>query len=152
MTSTSIEDPDFRVRREVYDQTLTNGRPPATNDLAARLQLPIEEIRASLRRLAATRVLVLQPGAGEILMANPFSAIPTPFVVETPAYSAFGNCIWDALGISAMLRQPARVRTACGCCGEAIELDVDSGAVRSASGTVHFAVPALGWWEDIVFT
>jgi hypothetical protein len=36
-------------------------------------------------------------------MAMPLSAIPTPFQVEVGGRHFFGNCIWDALGIVAML-------------------------------------------------
>jgi hypothetical protein len=37
-------------------------------------------------------------------MANPFSAVPTPFLVRSGDRSWYGNCIWDALGIPAMLQ------------------------------------------------
>lgn len=152
MSASASPDVDARMRSYVYDATLRRGTPPSVAELCGASGLPAEEVRASLVRLAAGRVLVLQRESGEILMANPFSAVPTPFVVETPTYAAFGPCIWDALGIPAMLRQPGRIRTACGCCGEAMTCEVTGGRVGRSAGVVHFAIPARRWWDDIVFT
>ncbi len=89
-------------------------------------------------------------------MANPLSAVPTPFVVETQAdtgpRSWYGNCIWDALGVIAMLQHDGRVLTSCGCCGESMAVTVRNSQVESKPpGVVHFAIPARRWWDDIVF-
>jgi Alkylmercury lyase len=84
-------------------------------------------------------------------MANPFSAVPTPFVVELRQYSCFGNCIWDSLGIAAMTGRDARIKTACGDCGTAMEVTVANGALQHTEGLVHFAIPARHWWDDIVY-
>jgi hypothetical protein len=85
-------------------------------------------------------------------MAEPFSAVPTPFVVQAGARRWWGNCVWDALGILAMLRADGQVLTSCGCCGRAMTLEVQDGALRDAPGVVHYAIPARDWWRDVVFT
>jgi len=85
-------------------------------------------------------------------MAPPFSAVPTPFVVETAAFSGHANCVWDALGVAAMLKQDARIKTTCGDCGMALELSVVDGNARGEPCVIHFAIPALHWWDDIVFS
>ena len=102
--------------------------------------------------MAATRVLVLQQVSGEILMAPPFSAVPTPFLVRTSRHESYANCAWDALGVPVMLGESAVIAGACGCCGEAITLQSDGEATPRGSGVIHFAVPAGRWWEDLVFT
>ena len=145
------EEFDFRVRRYVYDVTLERGYPPALAETAVAFGVPIADVRGAFQRLAAGRVLVLQPDTGEILMANPFSAVPTPFVVEIEGYSCFGNCIWDSLGIAAMTGQDVRIKTACGDCGTAMEVTVANGGLQHTEGLVHFAIPALHWWDDIVY-
>jgi len=144
---------DFRVRRYVYDVTLGRGYPPTLTETSDHFRMPVADVLGALQRLAAGHVLVLQPDTGEILMANPFSAAPTPFVVELApgGYSCFGNCVWDSLGIAAMTGQDARIKTACGDCGTAMEITVANGSVQQAEGLVHFAIPALHWWDDIVF-
>ena len=59
---------------------------------------------------------------------------------------AFG----DALGIIAKLHGDGRVLASCGSSGERMELSVSEG-ILAGQGTVHFALPARRWWEDIVF-
>jgi hypothetical protein len=116
----------------------------------------VSDVTAAFQELAAAHMLVLQPGSGEILMANPLSAVPTPFVAETQSdagsRSWYGNCIWDALGVIAMLQCDGRVLTSCGCCGESMTVSVRKRQVEAQPpGLVHFAIPAKRWWDDIVF-
>jgi hypothetical protein len=146
-----LNDFDQRVRFHVYDAVMRAGAPPSIEAVAAAMASDAGEVADAFRRLADAHVLVLQRDHNEILMAPPFSAVPTPFLVETPRVSAYGNCIWDALGIAAMLRSDARIVTSCGDCGTAAEVFVDGGKVRG-EGVMHFAVPARKWWDDIVFT
>ena len=143
---------DARVRAAVYDAVIADGVPPAVTALATALSLQRAEVAAALERLAAGRVLVLQPTSREVLMAFPFSAVPTSFSVSAGGRRYFANCIWDALGIPAMLGCDARLECSCGCCGDAIEATVVDGALGSLDAIVHFAVPARRWWEDIVFS
>jgi hypothetical protein len=84
-------------------------------------------------------------------MANPFSAVPTPFLVKAGRRSYYGNCIWDAMGIPAMLKQDATVEASCGCCSTAMKLKITNGSLEEAHGIAHFAIPAAHWWDDIVF-
>jgi hypothetical protein len=142
---------DRLVRKFVYDQAIQRGSLPSLAQTAIALKIPLADIRASFQRLAEGHILVLQPENGEILMANPFSAVPTSFLVELEAFSCFGNCIWDALGVAAMLKQDAHIKTACGDCGTAMQLSVVDGQVKGDAGIIHFALPAHRWWEDIVF-
>ena len=147
----TAEEQDARVRAGVYDITVSSGMPPGAAQLSAVLTLPEPLVRESLERLAAGRALVLQRDSREVLMANPFSAVPTPFAVHAGGRLFYGNCIWDALGIPAMLGTDARIESSCACCGEAMELVVSEGALQPVTGVVHFAVPAHEWWQDIVY-
>lgn len=143
---------DARVRRHVYNVTLQRGDPPSIAELAEATSAAPGEVAATLASLAAARVLVLQPGSGEILMAPPFSAVPTPFLVRTHAHAAYANCAWDALGVSVMMRQRVYIHTSCACCGEALSLATRNPEAPDGDAIIHFAVPARRWWEDIVFT
>jgi hypothetical protein len=145
-----------RVRVRLYELFLELGRCPSMRELAGALESGVPDIAAVFQELAAAHMLVLQPGSGEVLMANPLSAVPTPFVVETQGESGprswYGNCIWDALGVIAMLRVDGRVLASCACCGESITVSVRAREVVSVPpGVVHFAIPARHWWDDIVF-
>ena len=145
-----------RVRVRLYELFVESGRCPSKAEVATDLGCRADEVAAAFEQLAAAHMLVLQPGSGEVLMANPLSAVPTPFVVETDAVpgarSWYGNCIWDALGAIAMLQTDGRVLTSCGCYGDSMTVHVRRGEVASQPpGIVHFALPARHWWNDIVF-
>jgi len=143
---------DRPVRLEVYRRLLSDGHAPAAAEIGGRLAFSTADGEAALRRLADGRMLVLRPGTTEVLMANPLSAIPTSFRVETPRGAWWGNCIWDALGIPAMLRTDARVVTRCPDCDEPLTLSLEGGRLLEPTGVIHFQVPATRWWDDIVFT
>jgi hypothetical protein len=141
---------DRDVRLAVYRKIVEEGQPPTAPEIAAGLDVGALDVEGSLRRLADGHVLVLAPGTPYIWMANPFSAIPTPFEVEVGDRRYFGNCIWDALGISACLHADAHIRTYCPDCSEPLSLDVRDGRLEaSAESVIHFAVPAAHWWDDI---
>lgn len=142
---------DKIVRYHVYDYVMREGLPPTIAEASSALARSPDEVKLSFRRLADAHILVLQKASGEILMANPFSAVPTPYLVKVGDRSYYGNCIWDAMGIPAMLRQDATILASCGCCGTAMNLKVTNGSLEEAHGLAHFAVPAARWWDDIVF-
>jgi Alkylmercury lyase len=145
-----------RVRREIYRLFIAGGSCPTKRDLAESLGQPLPVIADAYQALANAHMLVLQPENGEVLMANPLSAVPTPFLVETDHPTGtrtwYGNCIWDALGIISMLETDGRVMTSCGCCGERMAITVlDKQPRAQPAGVAHFALPARRWWDDIVY-
>jgi hypothetical protein len=145
-------DVDTRVRLAIYERFVDEGEAPSVVDVAEALSLSREEIEAAFRRLAETRVIVLMPGTSEIWMANPLSAVPTSFRVETPRGSFWGNCIWDGLGVVSMFGGEGTVATRCADCEEPMELRVADGRLADGDGVAHFAVPAARWWDSIGFT
>ena len=150
------DDFNTRVRVKLYELFVANGHCPKMDDVARALNCTVSDVAAAYKQLADAHMLVLQPGSGDVLMANPLSAVPTPFVVETFTQAGprswYGNCIWDALGVISMLHGDGQVLTSCGCCGESMSVSVKNGDVECAPpGIVHFAIPAKHWWDDIVF-
>jgi len=143
---------DRDVRLFVYERFLAVGRPPTVAEVARGLSLEPDEAEASFERLGEGHVLVFTPGTLDIWMANPLSAVPTPFRVETPSGDYWGNCIWDAFGIVAMLGGDGVVRTSCADCGDVMTLPVRRSELQPAEGVAHFAVPARSWWDDIGHT
>ena len=121
-------------------------RAPTQAELAEAWEVDLAEARRRLRELAAQRLLVLDDD-GEIWMAAPFSGVPTGYVAVVNGRRHFGNCIWDALGVVAMLGGVGRV--------EKDDLRIEC-AIRRVSAprdyVVHFLVPASRWWDDIGFT
>src|SRR5438477_601132 len=89
---------DVAVRLEVYRFFVEHGRPPVPVEIGQALNVNQAAVEESLKRLAQGHVLVLAPGTPYIWMANPLSAIPTPFSVEAADRTWFGHRIWSALG------------------------------------------------------
>ena len=142
---------DTAVRLEVYRFFVERGRPPVPAEVAATLDRSQASVEDSLGRLADARVLVLAPGTPYVWMANPLAAIPTPFSVEAMGRSWFGNCIWDALGVIAMLGGSGTVNTWCPDCGHRLAVSIVENALSVGEGVAHIAVPAARWWDDIGF-
>jgi hypothetical protein len=142
---------DRAVRVALFDLFVELERAPAPEEVAARTSVAIAAVRASYERLHEGHVIVLDPDSRDVWMANPFSAVPTPFRVRIGERSWFGNCIWDGLGICAMLGGRGTVETECPDCGEPLSLTVREGRAHG-EGVAHFVVPAARFWDDIGFT
>lgn len=143
----------MELRNQTYGQIVVRGRVPTSAEVADAAGTSVDGVRAGWRRLHDAHALVLDPdGGGEIRMANPFSAVATPFRVEAAGRSWFANCAWDAFGICAALGTDGRIESVCPDCAEPIACDVDDRRPGDASLLFHCLVPAAAWWDDIVFT
>jgi hypothetical protein len=152
MPATPSNELDPQVRLHVYHQLLETGMAPSAADTAAAVDRPVADVEDAYRRLAEARTLVLAPGTLNVWMANPLSAVPTPFRVQVGDRGYWGNCIWDALGIAPMLGQDGKLSTSCGDCQAPMTLTIRGGALLPAEGVIHFAVPAAHWWDNIGFS
>ena len=142
---------DLRIRNLTYALFAEAGRAPLRATVAEAAGTDDAEIAAAWRRLHDAHALVLD-GGGELLMANPFSAVPTPHRVHADGRDYFANCAWDAFGICAALHTDGRVDSVCPDCGEEIQVDVRDREIDDPTLLFHCLVPAAQWWEDIVFT
>ena len=140
---------DAEVRRAIYDLTIRTGTVPSAAEVAGETGAAEEDVVAEFHHLAGQRVIVLD--GDRIVMAAPFSGVPTPFVVHAAGREYYANCIWDALGVSPMLRVDSTISTRCPDCAAPLQLTVTEGELFG-DGVVHFAVPAIRWWDDIVYT
>ena len=147
----SDSDLDARLRRFVYRHIIRRETSPTVADLAKALSCSTKRIRGSLSRVSESHAFMLQEN-GELWRAAPFSCIPTSFPVKVGKRSWFANCIWDALGIPAMLGEDARIEASCGCCNDQMPVEVKGGRLIAGKGLIHIAVPAREWYKDVVFT
>ena len=152
-TATQPEDNvDNTVRTFVFTSAAATGVIPQAPEIAESLRLAPETVDATLKRLAAAKVLILAPNNGDIWAANPFCAVASGFRVEVDAKRYWAICAWDALGIVAALKaSSATVRAPCGDCGEILQLEIVGGELARSEGVIHFAVPARAWWKNIGF-
>jgi hypothetical protein len=143
---------DLEIRNLTYRLFAKRGRAPGVGDVAMESWFGREEVEAAWRRLHDAHALVLHPDRVELLMANPFSAVPTVHCVNTGDWRWFANCGWDAFGICAALGVDGRIQTLCPDCRESLVIDVRGGRHDRDDLIFHCLVPARRWWDDIVFT
>jgi len=104
-----MDEGDIRIRNHVYLRFVELGRAPTF----AELRDELGDVQTALHRLHDDHAIVLEPDGTEIRMANPFSAVPTPYRVEAGGRSWYGNCAWDAFGIPAALQVDGHVSSTC---------------------------------------
>ena len=141
MSDTAAIDTD--VRLHIYEAFLADGVPPSVSDTARALHCSPEVATAAYERLSAARVIVLNRGTNDILMAAPLSAVPTRFHVRVDGRRAYyANCVWDALGILAMLGRDGVVAATCADCASR----KSSTRIRSSRRGYMWRRPITTYW------
>lgn len=143
---------DLRVRYEVYRFFVDQCRAPGYFEIAGVLNAAVEDVRLSFQRLHDRHMLFLEPGGDSIRMANPFSAIPTPFQVRAGEKRWWANCAWDTLGISAATGLDVEIFAHYPDSEEVVVLEVRDGKVAGSGCQVYFPLPCRRWYEDLIFT
>lgn len=142
----------WEIRAFVYRHFAETTRPPLIDEVASRFALTHEEARAAYEELHGRHALYLKPGTHEILMANPFSGVTTPFRVRANGKTYFANCAWDSLGLPAALHADAEIEAVCAQSGEPIRLRVSRGQVQGSDVLAHFLIPFREWYNDLIST
>ena len=148
-----MDDADVALRNLTYRLFVEYGRAPAVDEVAMVAGLTIHAGIEGWRRLADAHAIVLQGGTTtELRMANPFSAVRTPYRVHAGGRWWWANCAWDAFGICAALHVDGKIVSTCPDCGEVIEVGVSDRRPDDDALVFHCLVNAAHWWDDIVFT
>ncbi len=142
----------WEIRAFVYRYLAETTHPPSVEKTASHFSLTHEQAVSVYEALHQHHALFLKPGTSEVLMANPFSGVETPFRVYANGKTYFANCAWDSLGIPAALRADAEVEASCAQSGEPIQISVTDQQVRGSDALVHFLIPFRDWYDDLVFT
>lgn len=141
------------MRVEIYRSFIEDGRAPMSQELAKALSLEPSEVSRALKELHDNDVIELMPETELIWLAHPFSALDSPFVAAAGAHAWDAICIWDALGILALMETDGSVVTRCPDCAEGLHIEIEDGGISAPEGAVvHFGVPASQWYEDVGFT
>ena len=142
----------WEIRAYIYHHFTETTHAPSVRQTAAHFALTVHQAELAYIELNNRHAFFLSPGTRDILIANPFSNIETPFLVDANGKTYFANCAWDSLGIPAALHCDADVEAACSQSGEPLSLQVRDGHVSESDVLVHFLVPFKNWYDDLVFT
>ena len=141
------------VRVEIYRSFVEQSRAPSHDEVARSLDVSRDEVVQAVRELAANDVMALQTGTDDVWLAHPFCATGGPFEVAAATRRWDAICIWDALGILALIEADGEVTSECPDCRETLIVRVQQGQVDADDdAVVHFGVPARDWYADIGFT
>ena len=143
---------DRELRHWIYSRIIRTGSVPTIREISHERGGTHAAIAHSLGRLGESHAFALVPHSGEIWMAHPFSAVPTPYRVNTSTRGYWANCAWDALAIPSMLGGDAKVDARCPDCTETMRLYFRGGDLSEGDGVVHFAIPPSRFWQNIGFT
>ena len=142
----------WQMRYKIYQQLVASGTPPTIEELAATLHLSLDDAVKALRTLGDMHSVVLTDDQRGVLMANPFSAVPTPFRVSANGMDYWANCAWDMLGIPAALGSDAMIHATYAADDTLAELQVVNGYVEGDPGVVHVQQPFRRWYHDLRLT
>lgn len=143
---------DTQVKLAVYRYFAETGKRPSPAEVAERVDSDVNGVLAAYQSLRAQRVLALEADCASILMAPPFSGIPTQHAVQAGGKHYFANCAWDVLGVLAALHLPGVVHSRCEQSGAPLHLQVGLDGPEASDWLFHCLVPAARWWDDIAFT
>lgn len=153
--SAATEPPDdfpWTLRTEVYRHFGRTTRAPSVDALAAWSGRSRAAVLEALDVLEKTHHIALLPDRTGIWMANPFSATPTAFPVDTERGRFWANCAWDALGVPAILGIDGWTEAQCAGSGEPVSFGVRDGRRQGDDALIHLVVPPRHAWDDIGFT
>jgi hypothetical protein len=128
---------ETQVFKQVLRAFLDQGGPIPVEDIAAVfLDSPAAAIHQALGALDNDDLLRIHDG--QIDVAYPFTASPTPFVVRLQdGTERFACCATDALGIAPMIGQAVRIRSRCHHSREPVEFSAaPSGPGPEAQGVM----------------
>jgi hypothetical protein len=143
------------LRKFVFDRFLATARAPLVEEIMQEFQMVRDDVVRRLEELQAAHHILLLPGTGRILMANPFSNLPTPFRVSSSSLQYFANCAWDAVAMHLVLDRAVRVSSFCHHCGAPIEFGLSDGVRANREGAdivVFLGTPVSRWYENLVIT
>lgn len=146
------EDLIWNARAYVYQHFAETTFAPSLDAVAAHFQLSREETIEVFDELNARHAFFLEPGTHDIRIANPFSAVPTDFIVQVQSKAYYANCAWDALGIAAALHSDAVINATYAEDDAPLALTIRDGHVQHLEAVVHLLVPFANWYDDMVFT
>ena len=151
----SLSERDWQLRLYIYQTFVERTRPPTASEAALQFGMTDDDARAAYQRLHDAHTLFLEPGTTDVRMANPLSAVETPYRVRVNGRTLFANCAWDSLGIPAMLGADASIEsvyTGADGTDTPARYAIVNGELSGDDGIVHFPLPFRRWYDDLIHT
>lgn len=115
---------ELRMSRRILRMFLDRGGPIPVQDIVSASEDSAGSVHQTLTALDDDDLILIRDG--QIDVAYPFSASPTPFVVRlADGRERYACCAMDALGIAPMVGRRIEIRSRCHHCGVPLEFPAD---------------------------
>jgi alkylmercury lyase len=136
--------PEHRaVLRQAFD-SVPRGLPMGSDELAARLRMPLRKICQCLEELQAMGFIQTDKG-GTIAGAAGLSLSPTRHRLTANGQELYAWCAEDAVGIPAALGWNAKISSSCGQCSSPITIYMAGGEICEPCWTTSVRL----WLSDV---
>ncbi|OLS26361.1 MAG: Alkylmercury lyase [Candidatus Heimdallarchaeota archaeon LC_3] len=144
------------VRHYIYQYSIFYSKAPNLEEIMRTFEITKEESIKILEKLEEQHHIKLIPKVPRILMAWPFSNIPTQYQVSTlQGKTYFANCAWDAIAFHIVLNQDIKISSFCYHCGQPVRISVSKSSLivkNPESAIINFSLPIAHWMEDVIET
>jgi hypothetical protein len=144
------------VRYYIYRYFIENSKAPVLEDIMIIFNRTKSEIIKILNELEELHHLKLVPGVSRILMAWPFSNIPTQYIISTESgKNYYANCAWDSIAFHIILNQSIKITAFCYHCDHSINISVSNNKIIKENPTttiINFSKPIAQWMDNVIDT
>ena len=143
------------LRKYIFDHFYEHSTAPTLEETMQKFGLSREDAFAGFKQLQADHHILLVPGTQRILMANPYSAVTTPFRDYIGDKVYFANCAWDTVSMHVMIARATRIESYCHHCAEPITISLNDGKVVSSlprDPLIFLSMPVARWYDNLVNT
>lgn len=139
---------DSLVHAKVIRHFLDYGFAPDVAALADQCACSEDIIRGSLGILQQEHGLILHPDSDRIWVAHPFATQSTNFWITSGRQSWWGNCIWCALGVAALVQKDIVIETRIGGEIKPVSIHITDGELVDENLFGHFTTPLRQVWDN----
>ena len=143
------------MRKYVFDHFFEETSAPTLEEVMRKFGLSRKEAFSQFKQLETDHHILLVPGTQRILMANPYSAVDTPFRDYIGDKRYYANCAWDTVSMHVMIGNDTRVESYCHHCAEPIVILLSDGKVVSSvpkDPLIFLSMPVAKWYDNLVNT
>ena len=147
--SVALTEFDWDVRTHIYRSFAESGQAPTLGAIAAAARSTENRVQVSLQKLFEAHEIAPLPDGKGVWMANPFSGIPTDYVVTTPEMT----CCTIVPGTHSGTSHSRHRRLDSQMCrsGAALEFGIRNGILGGDDGVIHLVTPLRRAWKTSVF-
>src|SRR5689334_21625573 len=104
---------DLKLRTAVYRHFADTGRAPALAAMRDAMGAAADQIQDGYRPTYRKRMLAPRDDFSSIVMAPPFSGVPTQHQARVNGTDYFASCAWDFFGIVSALGGTGEIASRC---------------------------------------